>query len=35
MKLITNLEEVQECHQVAGEDDYLLKIRCRNTKDLD
>jgi Lrp/AsnC family transcriptional regulator, leucine-responsive regulatory protein len=26
---------VQECHHIAGEDDYLLKIRCRNTKDLD
>lgn len=29
------LEEVQECHHIAGEDDYLLKVRCRNTKDLD
>ncbi|WP_312097229.1 Lrp/AsnC family transcriptional regulator [Niallia sp.] len=35
LQLVTDLEEVQECHHIAGEDDYLLKIRCRNTKDLD
>ena len=27
--------EVLEVHHVAGEDDYLLKIRCRDTADLD
>jgi Lrp/AsnC family leucine-responsive transcriptional regulator len=32
---ITDLQEVQECHHVTGEDDYLLKVRCRNTRDLD
>lgn len=32
---IGELDEVQECHHVAGDDDYLLKIRCRNTRDLD
>jgi Lrp/AsnC family transcriptional regulator, leucine-responsive regulatory protein len=35
LELINQLEEVQECHHIAGEDDYLLKIRSRNTKDLD
>ncbi|WP_243385244.1 Lrp/AsnC family transcriptional regulator [Bacillus kexueae] len=35
LQLVNNLEEVQECHHIAGEDDYLLKIRCRNTKELD
>jgi Lrp/AsnC family transcriptional regulator, leucine-responsive regulatory protein len=35
LNLIHTLYEVQECHHIAGEDDYLLKIRCRNTKDLD
>lgn len=35
LQLVTDLEEVQECHHIAGEDDYLLKVRCRNTKDLD
>ena len=32
---VSELSEVQECHHVAGEDDYLLKVRCRGTKDLD
>jgi Lrp/AsnC family leucine-responsive transcriptional regulator len=32
---IEKLEEVVECHHVAGDDDYLLKVRCRGTKDLD
>ncbi|MTH53650.1 AsnC family transcriptional regulator [Bacillus mangrovi] len=35
LKLVQQLDEVQECHHIAGEDDYLLKIRCRSTKDLD
>jgi Lrp/AsnC family transcriptional regulator, leucine-responsive regulatory protein len=35
LNLIQALVEVQECHHIAGEYDYLLKIRCRNTKDLD
>ncbi|MBS2967668.1 Lrp/AsnC family transcriptional regulator [Metabacillus sp. KIGAM252] len=35
LELMNQLAEVQECHHIAGEDDYLLKIRCRNTKDLD
>jgi Lrp/AsnC family leucine-responsive transcriptional regulator len=35
LELIHDLEEIQECHHIAGEDDYLLKIRSRNTKDLD
>lgn len=32
---IANLAAVQECHHMAGEDDYLLKVRCRNTRDLE
>lgn len=32
---ISEISEVQECHHIAGEDDYLLKVRCRGTKDLD
>lgn len=35
LELINQLVEVQECHHIAGEDDYLLKIRSTNTKDLD
>lgn len=26
---------VQECHHVAGDDDYWLKVRCRDTADLE
>ena len=32
---VKELKEIQECHHIAGDDDYLLKVRCRNTKDLD
>lgn len=29
------LPEVMECHHITGEDDYMLKIRCQNTRDLE
>ena len=29
------LPEIQECHHVTGDDDYLLKLRCRGPADLD
>ncbi|BDC51846.1 AsnC family transcriptional regulator [Bryobacterales bacterium F-183] len=32
---LTKMEEVLECHHVAGDFDYLLKVRCRDTADLD
>lgn len=32
---VNELIEVQECHHIAGEDDYILKVRCRGTKDLE
>lgn len=32
---ISDLPEIQECHHIAGDHDYLLKVRCRNTRDLD
>jgi Lrp/AsnC family leucine-responsive transcriptional regulator len=35
MALIESLDEVQECHHVAGDDDYLLKVRCRDTAHLE
>ncbi|WP_338062869.1 Lrp/AsnC family transcriptional regulator [Sporolactobacillus pectinivorans] len=35
LNLVGNLAEVQECHHIAGDYDYLLKVRCLNTKDLD
>lgn len=35
IKYIKTLPEVQEYHHIAGERDYILKIRCKDTKDLD
>lgn len=34
-KKVKGLDEVLECHRVAGEDSYLLKIKTRNTRTLD
>ena len=34
-KKVKVLDEVLECHRVAGEDSYLLKIKTRNTGTLD
>ena len=27
--------EIEECHHIAGEADYLLKVRARDTRDLE
>jgi Lrp/AsnC family leucine-responsive transcriptional regulator len=35
LKRVAALAEVQECHHVAGDDDYLLKVRCSDTGHLD
>lgn len=35
LEKVIGLSVVQECHHVAGDYDYLLKVRCRNTKALD
>lgn len=32
---VEKMERIAECHHVAGDDDYLLKVRCRGTQDLD
>lgn len=29
------IDEIEECHHIAGEADYLLKIRARDTKHLE
>ena len=34
-ELVARLDEVQECHHIAGEHDYVLKVRCAGTEDLD
>ena len=35
LRAIEKIEQIAECHHVAGDDDYLLKVRCRGTQDLD
>jgi Lrp/AsnC family transcriptional regulator, leucine-responsive regulatory protein len=35
LALVAALPEVQECHHVAGDDDFILKVRCRGTADLE
>jgi Lrp/AsnC family leucine-responsive transcriptional regulator len=35
LRAIAKMPQVTECHHVAGDDDYLLKARCRTTADLD
>jgi len=35
LQRVQELAEIQECHHVTGEDDYLLKVRCRNTRGLE
>ena len=35
LKRVQSLPEIQECHHCTGEDDYLLKVRCRGVSDLD
>jgi Lrp/AsnC family leucine-responsive transcriptional regulator len=35
LNLVHQLPEIQECHHVTGDDDYLLKVRCHTTKALE
>lgn len=35
LQQVQDLPEIQECHHVTGDDDYLLKVRCRNTRQLE
>lgn len=35
LEAVTAIPEIQECHHVAGEHDFLLKVRCRSTRDLE
>src|SRR5215467_395221 len=35
LRLVEKERQIVECHHLAGEDDYLLKVRCRGTRDLD
>ena len=35
IKKIGGLAEILECHHVAGDVDYILKVRCFGTRDLE
>jgi Lrp/AsnC family leucine-responsive transcriptional regulator len=35
LRRVSRLAAIQECHHVAGDYDYLLKVRCAGTADLD
>lgn len=35
IKKVMEMNEILECHHVVGDYDYLLKVRCRDTKHLD
>ena len=35
LRLVRDMPEILECHHVTGEFDYLLKVRCRDTDDLE
>jgi Lrp/AsnC family transcriptional regulator, leucine-responsive regulatory protein len=32
---VNNLPEILECHHIAGAEDYILKVRCSGTCDLE
>ena len=33
--VVARTPEILECHHVAGDEDFLLKVRCRDTADLE
>lgn len=35
LDMVQTTPEIQECHHMAGEDDYWLKVRCQNTRHLE
>jgi len=35
LRVVRDTVEIQECHHTAGEDDYLLKVRCGGTGELE
>jgi len=32
---VQHRREIQECHHIAGDEDYVLKVRCKGTRDLE
>jgi Lrp/AsnC family leucine-responsive transcriptional regulator len=35
LKKVSALPEIQECHHIAGDDDYVLKVRCADASELE
>ena len=35
LEIVRQKAEIQECHHIAGGYDYILKVRCRGTRDLE
>lgn len=35
LQLVQDRPEIQECHHVAGDEDYVLKVRCADTQHLE
>jgi Lrp/AsnC family leucine-responsive transcriptional regulator len=35
LEAVQEMPEMQECHHITGEGDYLLKVRCRGTRELE
>lgn len=35
LRKVAELSEILECHHVAGDVDYILKVRCTGTRDLE
>lgn len=35
LQQVHGVPEIQECHHIAGAEDYILKVRCTSTRDLE
>lgn len=35
LKNVHNMPEIMECHHIAGEEDYILKVRCPDIRSLE
>lgn len=35
LECVQAIANIQECHHITGDDDYLMKVRCRNTAELE
>ncbi len=35
LEKVRQLPEIQECHHVAGDEDYILKVRCKKMRELE